>query len=131
MNRPDRNLNKMSKTELEIGGIPNSSEDVRQAHASCIESYIEEYVGFDIEGTYRDPDTIGSMYFNKTLEDWARFDPNNRTKYDASISSGLAIMANRKHMFTPERKESKISIKFVRYNNQGSQSKCSRSFRYQ
>ena len=123
MNRPDKNMNKLSKTELEIGGIPNSSEDVRQAHASCIESYIEEYVGFDTEGTYRDPETIGSMYFNKTLEDWARFDPMNRTKYDASISSGLAIMATRRHMFTPERKESKISIKFVRYNNQGSHSK--------
>lgn len=123
MNRPDKNLGKLSKTEIEIGGIPNSSEDVRQAHASCIESYIEEYVGFDTEGTYRDNDAIGSMYFNKTLEDWARFDPTNRTKYDASISSGLAIMANRKHMFVPERKESKISIKFVRYNNQGSHSK--------
>lgn len=123
MNRPDKNLGKLSKTEIEIGGIPNSSEDVRQAHASCIESYIEEYVGFDIEGTYRDNDAIGSMYFNKTLEDWARFDPTNRTKHDASISSGLAIMANRKHMFVPERKESKISIKFVRYNNQGSHSK--------
>ena len=123
MNRPDKNLGKLSKTEIEIGGIPNSSEDVRQAHASCIESYIEEYVGFDTEGTYRDNDAIGSMYFNKTLEDWARFDPTNRTKHDASISSGLAIMANRKHMFVPERKESKISIKFVRYNNQGSHSK--------
>ena len=123
MNRPDKNINKLSKTELEIGGIPNSSEDVRQAHASCIESYIEEYVGFDTEGTYRDPEIIGSMYFNKTLEDWARFDPMNRTKYDASISSGLAIMATRRHMFTSERKESKISIKFVRYNNQGSHSK--------
>jgi hypothetical protein len=32
-------------------------------------------------------------------------------------------MATRRHMFTPERKESKISIKFVRYNNQGSHSK--------
>jgi hypothetical protein len=123
MNRPDKNITKLSKTEIEIGGIPNSSEDIRQAHASCIESYIEEYVGFDSEGTYRDNDVIGSMYFNRTLEDWARFDPTNRTKYDASISSGLAIMANRKHMFTPERKESKISIKFVRYNNQGSHSK--------
>lgn len=123
MNRPDKNISKLSKTEIEIGGIPNSSEDIRQAHASCIESYIEEYVGFDSEGTYRDNDVIGSMYFNRTLEDWARFDPTNRTKYDASISSGLAIMANRKHMFTPERKESKISIKFVRYNNHGSHSK--------
>jgi hypothetical protein len=119
MNRPDKHKTKLSKTELEIGGIPNSSEDVRQAHASAIETYIEEYVGLDIEGTYRDPDCMGSMYFTKTLEDWARFDPNNRTKHDASISSGLAIMATRKHLFETEKKESKISIKFVKYDNRG------------
>jgi hypothetical protein len=119
MNRPDKHKTKLSKTEIEIGGIPNSSEDVRQAHASAIETYIEEYVGLDTEGTYRDPDCMGSMYFTKTLEDWARFDPNNRTKHDASISSGLAIMATRKHLFETEKKESKISIKFVKYDNRG------------
>jgi hypothetical protein len=119
MNRPDKHKTKLSKTEIEIGGIPNSSEDVRQAHASSIETYIEEYVGLDTEGTYRDPDCMGSMYFIKTLEDWARFDPNNRTKHDASISSGLAIMATRKHLFETEKKESKISIKFVKYDNRG------------
>lgn len=122
MNRPDKHKTKLSKTEIEIGGIPNSSEDVRQAHASAIETYIEEYVGLDTEGTYRDPDCMGSMYFTKTLEDWAKFDPNNRTKHDASISSGLAIMATRKHLFAPEKKESKISIKFVKYDNRGTRS---------
>ena len=122
MNRPDKHLNKLSKTELEIGGIPNSSEDVKQAHASSIESYIEEYVGLDTEGTYRDASNMGSMYFTRTLEDWARFDINNRTNFDASISSGLAIMATRRYMFVPESKESKISIKFVTYDNRGTRS---------
>ena len=122
LNRPDKQTHKLSKTELELGGIPNSSEDVKQAHAAAIESYIEEYVGLDSEGTYRDSDVMGSMYFTRTLEDWARFDINNRTKHDASISSGLAIMATRKYMFTPEKKESKISIKFVKYDNRGNRS---------
>jgi hypothetical protein len=122
LNRPDKQTFKLSKTELELGGIPNSSEDVKQAHAAAIESYIEEYVGLDNEGTYRESDVMGSMYFTRTLEDWARFDINNRTKHDASISSGLAIMATRKYMFTPEKKESKISIKFVKYDNRGNRS---------
>ena len=122
LNRPDKQTFKLSKTELELGGIPNSSEDVKQAHAAAIESYIEEYVGLDSEGTYRESDVMGSMYFTRTLEDWARFDINNRTKHDASISSGLAIMATRKYMFTPEKKESKISIKFVKYDNRGNRS---------
>jgi hypothetical protein len=119
LNRPDKPTRNLSKTELELGGIPNSSEAVKQAHASAIETYIEKYVGLDIEGNYRSSDEMGSMYFSRTLQDWARFDINNRTKFDASISSGLAIMANQKHTFNDIKKQSKISINFARYNNQG------------
>jgi hypothetical protein len=126
MNRPDKQYSKLTKTEKELGGIPNSSEDVRQAHASAIESYIEKYVGIDFSGIYREPDLIGTMPFNRTLEDWAKFDISDRTKFDASISSGLAIMANQKHLYMPEKKESKISLNFARYNNDGLGSKIIR-----
>lgn len=119
VNRPDKQYNKLSKAERELGGIPNSSEAVKQAHASAIESYIEKYIGFDMEGIDRPADEIGDMPFNRTLEDWAKFDINNRTKFDATISSGLAIMANQKHLYTPQKKQSKISINFARYNNKG------------
>ena len=120
VNRPDKTFNKLSKTEKELGGIPNSSEDVKQSHASAIESYIEKHVGLDMEGSYRDQDDMGICYFQRTLEDWAKFDINNRTKFDASISSGLAIMANQKHLYTPSKEKSKISINFARYNNTAS-----------
>jgi len=113
MNRPDKTFIKLSKTEKELGGIPNSSEDVKQAHAAAIESYIESFVGMQDSGD------MGQMYFNRTLEDWARFDISNRTKFDASISSGLAIMACQKHLYQPERKESRIMINFARYSNKG------------
>ena len=120
MNRPDKRFNKLSKTEKELGGIPNSSEDVKQSHASAIESYIEKHVGLDLIQSYRDSDEMGVMYFQRTLEDWAKFDINNRTRFDASISSGLAIMANQKHLYTPSKEKSKISINFARYNNKNS-----------
>jgi hypothetical protein len=126
LNRPDKHYTKLSKTEKELGGIPNSSEDVKQAHAAAIESYIEKYVGMDTAGGYRDPDEIGSMPFTRTLEDWAKFDINDRTKFDASISSGLAIMANQKHLYVPEKKQSKISINFARYSNKGTTSELIR-----
>jgi len=119
LNRPDKHYTKLSKTERELGGIPNTSEDVKQAHAAAIESYIEKYVGIDMEGAYRPSDEYGSMIFTRTLEDWAKFDITNRTKFDASISSGLAIMACQKHLYQPEKKESKININFARYNNKG------------
>tara|TARA_R110000744_G_scaffold39323_2_gene89532 strand:- start:3744 stop:5990 length:2247 start_codon:yes stop_codon:yes gene_type:complete len=126
MNRPDKHYNKLSKTERELGGIPNTSEDVKQSHAAAIESYIEKHVGVDLEAVYRDPDEMGSMYFERTLEDWAKFDINNRTKFDASISSGLAIMANQKSVYLPEQKQSKISLNFAKYNNKGSLSELIR-----
>lgn len=121
MNRPDKR--KLSQTEKELGGIPNTSEAVKQAHATAIETYIEKYVGIDHEGTYRSVGDIGDMYFIRTLRDWAKFDINNRTKHDASISSGLAIMANQKFEYSDVKKNSKITINFARYNNSGSSSK--------
>ena len=117
LNRPDKVYTKLSKTEKELGGIPNTSEDVKQSHASAIESYIEKHIGIDFNGDYRESGDIGVMYFGKTLEDWAKFDISNRTKFDAAISSGLAIMANQKHLYTPSKQKSKISINFARYNN--------------
>jgi len=120
MNRPDKAYNKLSKTERELGGIPNTSEDVKQSHAAAIESYIEKHIGIDMSGSFREQDDMGTMYFTKTLEDWAKFDINNRTKYDAAISSGLAIMANQKHLYTPTQQKSKISVNFARYNNSSS-----------
>ena len=117
MNRPDKLKGALSKTELELGGIPNSSEDIKQAHASAIESYIEEYIG-------KKDDSYGNMYFQRTLEDWARFDISRRTSFDASISSGLAIMACRKHLYKPssERTVKKLDFEFSRYKNEGYQS---------
>ena len=120
MNRPDKSYIKLSKAEKELGGIPNSSEDVKQAHAAAIESYIEKYVGLDFLGTFRDADSMGTMYFSRTLEDWARFNINNRTKFDASISSGLAIMATQRHLYQPVKNKSKIKLNFARYDNRGS-----------
>ena len=118
MNRPDRVMHKLSVTEREIGGIPNSSEDIKQAHAAAIEDYIENHVGLTTDG-------YGDTYFQRTLEDWAKFNINNRTKHDASISSGLAIMACNKHRYSPVAKRtiSKVSLGFRKYNNTGANSK--------
>ncbi len=126
INRPDKPFAKLTKTERELGGIPNSSEDVKQAHAAAIESYIEKFIGFDLEAKYRDPEEMGTMPFTRTLEDWAKFDINDRTKFDACISSGLCIMANQKHLYVSEKKESKLIINFAKYKNEGTTSQLIR-----
>jgi len=115
MNRPDKVWNKLSVAEKEVGGIPNSSEDIKQAHAAAIEMYIQDHVGMKKDGTF------GNLYFNALLNDWAKFDINKRTKFDASISSGLAIMANNRHLYAPNAKveKPKLNINISKYSNTG------------
>jgi hypothetical protein len=118
MNRPDKVWNKLSITEKDIGGIPNSSEDIKQAHASAIETYINTSIG-------KTDDGYGNMYFQRTLEDWAKFNINNRTKHDASISSGLALMACNKNRYIPlaKREYKSINLGIKKYDNKGASSK--------
>jgi len=119
MNRPDKVWNKLSVAEKEIGGIPNSSEDIKQAHAAAIEMYIQDHVGIMQDGS------VGDLYFNELLNDWAKFDINKRTKFDASISSGLAIMANNRHLYAPnvKVKKPKLNLKISKYTNTGNNSR--------
>jgi len=118
MNRPDKSWNKLSVAEKEVGGIPNSSEDIKQAHAAAIEMYIQDHVGIRQDGSH------GDLYFNSLLNDWAKFDINKRTKFDASISSGLAIMANNRHLYAPNSKveKPKLNINISKYSNTGTNS---------
>ena len=122
MNRPDKIWNKLSVAEKEVGGMPNSSEDIKQAHAAAIEMYIQDHVGIKQDGSH------GDCYFNELLNDWTRFDINKRTKHDASISSGLAIMANNRHLYRPNPKieKPKLNISIARYNNDGDLSKINK-----
>ena len=81
--------------------------------------YIQDHVGVKQDGT------IGDLYFNTLLNDWSRFDINKRTKFDATISSGLAIMANNRHLYAPNAKieKPKLNINISKYENKGSVSK--------
>ena len=119
MNRPDKVWNKLSVAEKEVGGMPNSSEDIKQAHAAAIEMYINDHVGLRADGEY------GDMVFNNTLNDWAGFDITRRTKFDATISSGLAIMACNRHLYNPRSnvQRDKINLTIAKYKNKGYNSK--------
>ena len=90
MDRPEHLRSTSSSANVKTKGIPSNSQDVIQAHASAIEDYIHKYVGLNEMG---EP---GRMYFNRTLEDWIGFKIDKRTKYDLSISSGLALLAAQK-----------------------------------
>ena len=91
MDRPKHLLSASSHTNVKTKGIPSNSQDVIQAHAQSIEKYIHEHVGVSYE-----TGEVGNMYFNRTLEDWIGFKIDKRTKYDLTISSGLALLGCQK-----------------------------------
>ena len=107
MDRPEhlKSGSSASKTK----GMPSNSQDVIQAHASAIEDYIHNHVGLDEEGN------PGKMYFNRTLEDWIGFKIDNRTKFDLSISSGLALLAAQKVKPKKKKKSFEETVFFRRY----------------
>lgn len=119
INRYDKSINRLSVDEKELGGIPNSSPDIINQHWVSIESYIRNYVGEYFQG--EDPSPIrtegemGSMPFNRTLMDWLKFNVKDRTKFDASISSGLAILAVNRHLYSPKEERKPFSLKLKTY----------------
>ena len=103
VNRFDRAVNRLSPDEKRLGGMPNSSPDIINKHWTAIESYINNYVGeysqLDGQPLIREEGIVGSMPFNRTLIDWLKFNISDRTKFDLSISSGLALMGVNRHNY--------------------------------
>jgi hypothetical protein len=97
MDRPKHLMSSSSHVNVKTKGIPSNSQDVIQSHAQAIEKYIHESVGINHE-----TGSVGNMYFNKTLEDWIGFKIDKRTKFDLTISSGLALLAAQKAKEKPK-----------------------------
>lgn len=125
LRRPDKHKNDLSSSEKELGGIPSSTQ-VIELHANALEAHIDQHVGIDYSGQFREAGKMGNMFFNRTLLDWANYDISNRTKFDATISSGFAIMANQTYVSKPIRNNKEIMFNFARYSNKGLQSELLR-----
>ena len=112
MKRPEH-LKTPGSINTKTRGIPSNSQDVIQAHAHAIEAYIEEHVGVNDE-----TGEMGKMYFDRTLEDWIGYKIDNRTKFDLTISSGLALLAAQR--VKKEKKQSNFDDKkfFRRYTKE-------------
>jgi len=113
MDRPEHLQSTTSRVNVKTKGIPSNSQDVIQSHAQAIEAYIHDHVGENYDsGDY------GKMYFNRTLEDWIGFQITNRTKFDLTISSGLALLAAQKVKQKP-RADFADKVFFRRYKTIG------------
>ena len=125
MDRLDRPKNKLNPNEKEYGGQVMSGKDILDSHMNAIGLWVEQYVGIynDAEKLVRPIGEMGDMPFQETLKDWLSFNPDKRTEYDATISSGLAIMACHTERYRgtkepPKRTHVKSLLK--KYNNKGS-----------
>jgi len=119
LDRPDKHPTKLSPQEKEFGGMPSSSSSVKTAEATAIQTYVDEYVGMDSETGH----SKEYMPFEFTVKDWMKLDPTKWEKYDASISSSLAIIASKSLVHKTNRKKTSkqfFDSVFKKYKNTGS-----------
>jgi hypothetical protein len=107
MDRPEHLKGASATVNVKTKGIPSNSQDVIQSHAQAIEAYVHDHVGVNY-----DSGDMGKMYFNDTMEDWIGFKIDKRTKFDLTISSGLALLAAQKSK--PKERTNFTESKFFR-----------------
>ena len=113
MDRPESTHTSSSRAQ-KTKGIPSTGASVIAAQAEAVSSYIYDHVGVNDE-----TGEMGRCYFNKLLEDWSKFEIDNRTKYDATVASSIALLAAQKYI-KPKREQTFDMKKFVRkYKNTG------------
>jgi len=117
MDRPDMTHTEWSRGKQKTKGIPGSGAAVINAQAEAIATYVYDHVGMN-----SDTGEMGRCYFNVLLDDWSRFEIDNRTKYDASISSSLALLASQKYI-KPKKDIAKTAPFVKKYSNKGMFSK--------
>ena len=121
-NRIDKTNDKLNDKEKKYGGQPIAAKELIASHMDATGAWIERNAGVytNEELLERPLGEIGRMVFNETLKDWLRFNPKSRTKHDAFVSSGLAIMYQNKERYKgkltkPDRKH--VKKIFKKYTN--------------
>lgn len=117
MLRPER-YDSQKNRKVQERGAPSRGIMINAVY-HALNDYINTEVGEKENGE------MGKVYFEDTLRDWMRFEPDNRTAYDASISSGYALCAIQVDMPKPK-EEVKVQLAqapFRMYNNKNNVSK--------
>lgn len=118
MNNPFKFYDELTPNQKKYGGAPPQDSKIGDAQFFAIQTYIEQYIGYSDDSSIREPGTIGYMPFNRTLLQWKDVDPDDRTKFDAYISSSLALLANQRRVRKAPEKKSWINP-FKKYDNSG------------
>lgn len=118
LNNPFKSFRELNPTERELGGAPPQNAKIGEQQFYAVESYIEDYVGVSLDERKRPIGEMGNMVFNRTLSQWKEVDTENRTKFDAYISSSLALLGNQRRVVI-KKEVSKGFNPFTKFNNSG------------
>jgi len=123
-NNPFVMWRELSLEEQKYGGVNAQNGKIidRQFHA--VNSYIQDFVGLARDGRNRTIGEMGYMPFSRTVRQWKNTDPNKRTKFDAYISSSLAIIGTQTRFTKKVEVEPVISNPFRTFDNSGNLSKA-------
>jgi len=119
LNNPFKRWSELSYTEKEFGGIPAQDTKVGERQYFAVESYIEDFVGIARDDSNRVIGEMGFMPFSRTLTQWKDVDPQKRTKYDAYISSSLALLGNQSRLKMEVEERKSFVVPFKKYDNTG------------
>lgn len=113
----------LSTEEQKYGGVNAQNGKILDRQFHAINSYIQDYVGLSRDTSNRGIGEMGYMPFSRTLRQWKDTDPNKRGKFDAYISSSLAIIGTQTRFTKKEEKVEIIHNPFTQYDNSGTVSK--------
>lgn len=124
MDRVDKTAKELSETEKKYGSQLMSGKSIIDSHQNGIGSYVENYIGKSQNPAIRPEGEMGYMPFNETLQQLLTFDPSpgKRTKFDAFVSAGLAIMACSPERYKKKKTKPKrpnVKVLFRKYENSG------------
>ncbi|WP_430611486.1 hypothetical protein [Flavobacterium sp. JP2137] len=124
LNNPFKLWKDLSDTEQEYGGVPPQDAKIGEYQFYAVEAYIQDHIGVARDESKRTIGEMGYMPFTRTLIQWKDVDPTKRTKYDAYISSSLALLGNQRRIKIEVEEPKPITIPFKRYDNSGAISKA-------
>ena len=119
-NNPFKKWSELTSEEKKCGGVNAQNVKFREEQYQAINSYIQDSIGVArIKTDEREIGDMGDMPFTRTLKEWIKTDPNNRTDFDAYISSSLACLGCQSPIKIEVEESEPITIPFRTYDNSG------------
>ena len=118
LNNPFKTFKELNPTERKLGGLPAVAPNMLQQFYA-IEAHIENKLGVANDDSDRPIGTIGKNPFTRTITQWKDVDTNDRTDFDAYISSSLSRVACQKRVKVKEEVKQISRNPFKKYDNKG------------